>query len=260
MPVDVKKTWNACGAAFDRFTTAEDSFSENIEQPAIESLAGNLTGKRVLDMGCGSGAYSLWFAGRGADVTGIDLSPVMVSLAEEKARAAGLNIRLRAADLSERLPFEDGEFDLVFTATVLHYVEDLSGAMKEAARVMDKDGALIASVLHPMSTSLFPPATSDETVPADQWQVRYFGAPSRMIETPWLDFGEVSNEGRRIISFHHTVEDYFRAIRSARLTVTDLVEPAPPPEFASKNAVRYDGAMRVPVYMIFKAEHSRGEV
>lgn len=78
-----------------------------------------------------------------------------------------------------------------------------------------------------------------------------------MIETPWLDFGEVSDEGRRIISYHHTVEDYFRALRSARLNVTDLLEPAPPPQFASKNAARYEEAMRVPVYLIFRAEHSR---
>ncbi|HET9532594.1 MAG TPA: methyltransferase domain-containing protein [Blastocatellia bacterium] len=250
MPLDVKRIWDACGAAFDRFTTAEDSFSENIERPAIASLASDLGGKRLLDMGCGSGTYSLWFAGRGAQVTGMDLSPVMVSMAQEKARAEGLDIRLLAGDLNRPLPFEDGEFDIVFTATVLHYVEDLSSVMKETARVMSHGGALIASALHPMSTALFSPADREKAP-------RYFGSPERMIETPWLDFGEVSDEGRRIISYHHTVEDYFRALRSARLNVTDLLEPAPPPQFASKNAARYEEAMRVPVYLIFRAEHSR---
>jgi ubiquinone/menaquinone biosynthesis C-methylase UbiE len=255
MPFDVRRIWDACGAAFDRFTTAEDSFSENIERPAVESLAGDVAGKRVLDLGCGSGAYSLWFAGRGAKVSGIDLSPVMVSIAEEKARRLGLDARFRAGDMSERLPFDDGEFDIVFTATVLHYIEDLGGVMKEAARVMSGDGALIASVLHPMSTSLFPQAGSEEVVPTDRWEARYFGAARRMIETPWLDFGEVSSEGRKILSYHHTVEDYYRALRSARLTVTDLVEPAPPAEFASKNSARHEEAMRVPLYLIFRAEH-----
>jgi SAM-dependent methyltransferase len=257
MPFDVRRIWDACGAAFDRFTTAEDSFSENIERPAIGSLAGDVAGKRVLDLGCGSGAYSLWFAGRGARVSGIDLSQVMVSIAEEKARKRGLDLRLRVGDISERLPFEDAEFDIVFTATVLHYVEDPGSAMKEAARVMSRDGMLIASVLHPMSTSLFPPADSQEVVPADRWEARYFGSPGRMIETPWSDFGQVSSEGRKILSFHHTIEDYFRALRSARLTVTDLVEPSPPAEFASKNTARYEEAMRVPIYLIFRAEHSR---
>jgi SAM-dependent methyltransferase len=257
MPLDVRKTWDACGAAFDRFTTAEDSFSENIERPAIGSLAGALEGKRLLDLGCGAGGYSLWFAGRGAQVTGIDLSPVMVSIAEEKARRRGFDIRLRAADMNEGLPFEDGEFDIVFTATVLHYIENLAGAMKEAARVMNRDGMLIMSVLHPMSTSLFPQEGAQEIAPASRWEMRYFGAPRRMIETPWLDFGKVSSEGRRIVSYHRTVGDYFRALRRATLTVTDLIEPAPPAEFASKNAARYEEAMRVPIYLIFKAEHER---
>ncbi|HWP42667.1 MAG TPA: class I SAM-dependent methyltransferase [Blastocatellia bacterium] len=254
MAFDVRKTWDACGAAFDRFTTAEDSFSENIERPAIESLAPDVSRKRVLDIGCGSGAYSLWFAERGAEVTGIDLSPVMVALAEEKARQRRLDMRLRAGDVKEGLPFEDGEFDIVFSATMLHYVEDLGGLFKEAARVMKRGGRLIASVLHPMSTSFFPPADLEEPPSPDQWEARYFGSPLRMIETPWLDFGSVPSEGRRIVSFHHTVEDYFGAITRARLTLTDLVEPAPRAELASKNAARYEEAMRVPVYLIFKAK------
>jgi hypothetical protein len=74
-----------------------------------------------------------------------------------------------------------------------------------------------------------------------------------MIETPWLGFGDVSSEGQRINCYHHTTADYFGAIRSAGLTVTDIAEPQPPPEFAQRNPDRYDEAMRVPVYLIFRA-------
>jgi hypothetical protein len=63
----------------------------------------------------------------------------------------------------------------------------------------------------------------------------------------------VSGEGHQIISYHHTVENYFNAIGSAGLNVIEMREPHPSREFAAKNAARYQEAMRVPVYLIFKA-------
>ena len=254
MPLDVKRIWNACGEAFDRFTTASDSFSDNIERPAIEQLIGNLDGARLLDLGCGSGIYSVSFAEQGSHVVALDLSATMISLAQERAHQRGVEADFRVADIRAPLPFDEAEFDIVFTATALHYVESIGGFMKEAARVMKPAARLVASVLHPMSTARFPLTGSEEVEGPDPWEGWYFGSPDRSIETPWLGFGEVASEGRRIFCHHHTISDYFTALSSARLTITDLLEPAPPPEFAAKNASRYDEAMRVPVFLIFRAE------
>lgn len=254
MPLDVKRIWNACGEAFDRFTTASDSFADNIERPAIEQLIGNIDGARLLDLGCGSGTYSVSFAEKGSHVVALDLSATMIALAQERAHRQNLKADFRVADIREPLPFDDAQFDIVFTATALHYVENIGGFMKEVARVMKPTARLVASVLHPMSTARFPLADSEEVEGPDPWQGWYFGSPHRSIETPWLGFGEVSSEGRRIFCHHHTISDYFNALSSARLTLTDLLEPVPPTEFAAKNASRYDEAMRVPVFFIFKAE------
>src|SRR5713226_4673144 len=95
MPLDVKKIWNACGEAFDRFTTAGDSFSDNIERPAVKQLIGEIAGARVLDLGCGSGVYSAWFAELGARVVGLDLSQTMISLAQERAREGSVRADFR---------------------------------------------------------------------------------------------------------------------------------------------------------------------
>jgi ubiquinone/menaquinone biosynthesis C-methylase UbiE len=254
MPLDVKRIWNACGEAFDRFTTASDSFANNIERPAIEQLIGNVHGARLLDLGCGSGTYSVSFAEQGGHVVGLDLSATMISLAQERAQQSGVEADFRVADIRAPLPFDDAEFDNVFTATALHYVEDLGAFMKEVARVMKPTARLVASVLHPMSTARFPLAGSEEVEGPDPWEGCYFGSPHRSIETPWLGFGEISSEGRRIFCHHHTTSDYFNALSSARLSITDLLEPAPPAEFAEKNLSRYDQAMRVPVFLIFKVE------
>lgn len=256
MPLDVKKTWNACGQAFDRFTTAEDSFSENIERPAVESLVGDIAGSTVLDLGCGSGVYSVWFAERGARVVGFDLSQTMIALARDRATQREVEVDFRVADIREQLPLDAAAFDLVFTATALHYVEDIDATLNEAARVMKPGARLVASVLHPMSTARFALTGSDEMEGLDPWEGWYFGSPTRCIETPWLGFGEVSSEGRRLTCHHHTIADYFNAVASAGLIITNLQEPAPPAEFAEKNVARYDEAMRVPVYLIFKAQRA----
>jgi SAM-dependent methyltransferase len=256
MPFDTKKIWDACGEAFDRFTTAGDSYSDNIERPAIEQLIGDVNGARVLDIGCGSGTYSTWLAERGAKVFGLDLSSTMISLARARARERGIELGLCVADISKPLPFGEAVFDLVFTSTALHYVENLENALKDIARAMKPEARLVASALHPMSTSRFPASQSAAPDPWESrhgWEAQYFGSPTRAIETPWLGFGDVSSEGQRITCHHHTTADYFSAIRSAGLTVTDLAEPQPPAEFAGRNPDRYNEAMRVPVYLIFRA-------
>lgn len=254
MPLDVQRIWNACGEAFNRYTSAEDSFSENIERPVIEELIGDIAGATVLDLGCGSGPYSCRLAELGAIVTGLDLSQSMIALAQERARRLNVQVDFRVADIRKPLPFDDGRFDLVLTATTLHYVEDLDGFMQEAARVMNPKAKLVASVLHPLSTASFPLAQSEEVEGPDPWHGWYFGPKSRCIDTPWLGFGSVTQEGRRISCVHHTIEEYFRALRSADLFLTRLLEPAPPLEFAVKNSARYDEAMRVPIYLILQGE------
>jgi len=253
MPLDVKSTWNACGEAYDRFTTAADSFADNLERPVVEKLIGDVNGARVLELGCGSGPYSLWLAQRGARVTGVDLSATMIALANDRAHKQGVQVDFRVGDIREPFPFADSEFDLIITAAALHYVEDLAVLMKEVVRVLKLGGLLVASVLHPMSTALFPLADADEVEGPDPWEGWYFGSPIRRIKTPWINFAEVSAEGQHIACNHHTIADYFQAMTGAGLRVEEIREPVPPPEFASLNSERYDKAMRMPVFLIFGA-------
>jgi len=262
MSFDTKKSWDACGAAFDRYTTTDDSFSDHIERPALAALMGDITGARALDLGCGSGTHSTWLAERGAQVVGVDLSSTMLALARERAHERGIQLELCLADISRALPFANATFDLALTATALHYVADLATTMREIARILKPGASLIASVLHPMSTARFPVFNSEQTAAPDGWATRqtwgshYFGAPTREVETPWLGCGDISSEGRRIVCYHHTIDEYFHAMRAAGLIVTDLCEPQPPAEFADKSAARYEEAMSLPIYLMFKAERT----
>ena len=255
MAKDLKTTWDACGEAFDRFTSAEDSFSENVEWPALKRLLGDLCGLRALDLGCGSGTYAIRLAGRGAQVTALDLSPTMLRVVRDRPDSSGPLPDLLIADIASELPFSDARFDLVFTATVLHYVNDLAAVMVAIARVLKPGGRLIASVLHPISTARF--GINVETWESRHaWPLHYFGSTERTIETPWLGYGDVPAEGRRIDCFHHTLSDYFTALKAAGLHLLDLCEPRPAAEFRLMNADRYEEAMNVPVYLVMTAIRS----
>jgi len=137
---------------YDSFAEAYSADTENnllnghYVRPAMLDLAGDVTGHRILDAGCGSGPLSAALRDRGAVVTGIDASAGMLALAR---RRLGEDAALHRGDLSDRLPFADGAFDDVVASLVLHYLEDWGPTLAEMRRVLRPGGRLIASVEHP---------------------------------------------------------------------------------------------------------------
>ncbi|MFE6690529.1 class I SAM-dependent methyltransferase [Streptomyces sp. NPDC057743] len=116
-------------------------------RPAMLDLAGDVSGRRILDAGCGSGPLSAALRDRGAVVTGIDASAGMLALA---TRRLGADADVHQVDLRDRLPFDDGAFDDVMSSLVLHYLEDWGPTLAELRRVLRPGGRLIASVDHPV--------------------------------------------------------------------------------------------------------------
>ena len=106
-------------------------------RPAILALAGDVTGRRILDAGCGSGPLFAALRDRGAIVTGFDSSTKMVELAR---RRLGADADLQVADLGHPLPFPDGAFDEVIASLVLHYLADWGPALAELRRVLTPGG------------------------------------------------------------------------------------------------------------------------
>ncbi|MFH8405056.1 class I SAM-dependent methyltransferase [Streptomyces sp. NPDC018019] len=137
---------------YDSFAEAYSAEAENnlvtayYARPAMSALAGDVSGRRILDAGCGSGPLSAALRDRGAIVTGIDASTRMLELAR---RRLGDDVALHAVDLRDRLPFADGAFDDVVASLVLHYLEDWGPTLAEIRRVLKPGGRLIASVDHP---------------------------------------------------------------------------------------------------------------
>jgi 2-polyprenyl-3-methyl-5-hydroxy-6-metoxy-1,4-benzoquinol methylase len=126
---------------------------ESFEAPtAIENhyaleVFKDLKGKTVLDLGCGAGEASVYFAGLGAKVSAADISSEYLSLAEKLAQK--FNVKINTFKLkAEALDFNDASFDFVYGFGVLHHVEMIP-AIKEVHRVLSRNG--IAIFIEPLS-------------------------------------------------------------------------------------------------------------
>ena len=125
--------------------------TERIEREMVLDLAGPLSGRRVLDVGCGDGTYTVAAASRGALVTAVDRSDEMLEAAQQRALDSGAQIRFERADAS-RLPFGDEAFDVVLAVTVLCFNEDAARTIDEVARVLAPGGRLVLADLNRWST------------------------------------------------------------------------------------------------------------
>lgn len=104
---------------------------------------GAVESARVLELGCGSGAYTVMLARRGAEVTAVDVSGAAGEFTLARAEANGVGARVRFAQMGvERLGFVDQSFDLVVGFGILHHV-DLKRAGPEIRRVLQEDGRAI---------------------------------------------------------------------------------------------------------------------
>jgi ubiquinone/menaquinone biosynthesis C-methylase UbiE len=128
----------AVANAYDSFAEAYAAETESnlingyYTRPAVLDLAGEVAGRRILDVGCGAGPLLAALRERGAVVTGVDSSTKMLELARQRL---GDGADLHPADLSSPLPFPDGAFDDVIACLVLHLSGGLVGtAHRTAAR------------------------------------------------------------------------------------------------------------------------------
>jgi SAM-dependent methyltransferase len=98
-------------------------------------------GRRVLDVGCQTGALPIALCRRGADVTGVDVEEKLIEGARIRARGHGVAPTLRVA-VAEALPFADASFDVVTFVDVIEHVRDARAAVRETARVLRPGGTL----------------------------------------------------------------------------------------------------------------------
>jgi len=196
-------------------------------------------GRRTLEIGCGEGRVSRDLTARGHAVVGLDSAPTLLAAARE-ADPGGAYVLADAA----ALPFGDREFDLVVAYNSLMDIEDMPGAVREAARVLVPGGRLCLCITHPLADAgRFADRTPDAPFVVDG---SYFGR--RPFE------GTFTRDGLTITfrGWVYPLEEYALALESAGLAIEALREPA-----AADTEVARDPAahrwQRVPNFLMARA-------
>src|SRR5262249_3697640 len=122
------------------FQDAEYLDHEGWIRPGLDRL-GDVTGKAVLDYGCGHGMAAVVVARRGARVTAFDLSEDYPAEARRRAAANSVTIDFVEAD-AHHLPFADASFDAIWGNAILHHL-DLAVAGQEIKRVLKPNGVAV---------------------------------------------------------------------------------------------------------------------
>jgi ubiquinone/menaquinone biosynthesis C-methylase UbiE len=136
------------------YQTPIGAVAHQMEQEAIFALAEVRTGERVLDVGCGTGIYTLELARRDVHVVGVDPSMEMILIAREKFRRAGFKGYFICGS-AEALPLRSERFDLALAVTSLCFVRHPDQAIQEAHRILRPSGRLVIGELNRFSLWAF---------------------------------------------------------------------------------------------------------
>jgi ubiquinone/menaquinone biosynthesis C-methylase UbiE len=99
---------------------------------------------RVLELGCGTGTTALQLAPQVAEYTGTDLSPEMITIAEEKRAAAGVSALRFVVSAATDPQAEDGRYDAVLAMNLLHLVPDLGATLAQVYARLAPGGLFIS--------------------------------------------------------------------------------------------------------------------
>ncbi len=219
----------------DALPTDAVAYGADIAEESQLRLLGDVSGKRVLDLGCGRGHVSVALARRSARVIAVEPSADQVGLARHAAEEAGVRVELHHGDVAELAFIRADDIDAAFSAYGLAGVVDLDRVFRQAHRVLKPEAPLAFSLPHPAFGMLDPDAEEPLLVR------RAYADPSPI---PRPDGGPPDRP--------HTISAVFTSLLRAGFRVDAVLEPEPRPD-APRSAHWHDAMALVPPTVIFRA-------
>ena len=228
-----KAAWNAI--ADDWFgTTALPTYGVMIPEETTLCLFGDVAGKRVLDIGCGSGHSLKYLGDRGAaELWGLDLSEKQIENAGGFLRQSGYAPHLFVSPMEEDPGLPTEYFDVVYSIYALGWTVDMDQTLARIASYLKKDGILIFSWDHPFM----------HCVDLEGERLVFSGSyhePEAFAS---------SKGGNPVFMFNRRLSDYINPLAKAGFAVERLVEETEPA------ALERDGAVHSKYYSPLKARH-----
>lgn len=233
----VARTYGLIANDYDRHKHKNPNPWLLIERPSFKQLLGNLRGKRVLDVGCGTGILlkELVSKKQFKEAIGIDLSKEMLSVARRNNKNEKMKFALASMN---KIPFKDGYFDLIISTNALDCVEDVEKVLKELFRTLKKRGKLIFSIRHPVRNSIYIKK----------------GGGSSYFERGWHKEKWQGTGGKLVYRFYRTLEEWTSALLFCGFHIKMLLELKPEKRVAKKYPRFYKKYYSNPRILMFALE------
>ncbi len=214
------------------YRDSKNSCNKIIEEPAVWNIIGNVKGKNVLDVGCGSGEYSKILKEKGANVTAIDVNQICTNTAKSKG-VKSVKCKI------EKMKFKK-KFDMVLCNLVIGYIKNLNRALKNINNSLKKKGVLILSDIHPFKSATI--ESNGKRVLTDYFSKKEY--QTRII------FG--GNEKIRLT--RRTFEEIFGTLINNGFTVETIIEPKPIVKKTRENREIIKKYSKIPLIILIKAK------
>ena len=201
----------------------------------------DLTGMKVLDLGCGYGWHCRYAVEQGAEsVLGIDLSGRMI--AEAKEKNGDERIEYRVCGL-EDYEYPEAAYECVISNLALHYIEDLDAVYRKTYRTLKPGGIFLINIEHPVFTAGV----------GQDWVYDGDGKPLYWPVDDYFYPGERKTDflGCEVMKQHHTLTQIMSGVLGAGFAI-EAVEEAEPPEEMMEIPGMAD-EMRRPMMLMIKA-------
>ena len=238
-----------------------DVYREYVNNPAFFALLPDLSGNRVLDIGCGEGYNTRILAKRGAVMVGVDISSAMIDAARAEEHRRPLGIEYHLVGGNELGRFENGSFDAVISTMAIMDMADYTGCVREVNRVLKSGGLFQFSITHSCTMTRTWQWVENEKGDLQGVVVgNYFGlqksAPEKEIDQWYFTAAppDVREKTKpfRVPRFFRTLSEYFNTLTETGFKVDRLVEP-----FADETAVEQCPNVAdtriVPYFLIFQS-------
>jgi SAM-dependent methyltransferase len=204
------------------------------ERPATLSLLPEVTGKKILDMGCAGGWYTKYLLDKGADIMGVDANEKMVEITRKRTQN---KCPVFYADINNKLDFiKDGTFEIVLASLVLHYIKNIDNLFYEISRILKISGELIFSIHHPLMEFVHFKRENYMEV--------------ELLEDEWT----MGEEKIKVQFYRRPLNRMLQPLIEAGFYMEKILEPKPTKEFKEKLPEAYDRLLKQPNFLFIKAK------
>jgi len=225
--------------SYSQLRWGETGLNKVMEEPAIRSLMPDLTGKRVLDLGCGFGHVARYARRMGAaEVLGVDISDRMIEAARQATDDPAITYAVVAMQDIKPMP---GQFDVIISSMALQYIDDYATVVKTMAELLTVGGSFLFSIEHPIYTCLLQGWVVDDDGKRVHWPVDRYHDESERRYTWFVD---------GVLKYHRTVATYLNTLMENGLTIRRVLEPEAQPEYLADRPALADESRRPPLMVV----------